>query len=316
MTDTALARKYIMEDAFAAGVPMLERRWYYSLEVEPGVFTNGLDLSNIALTRAALRNIEVTGLECIDIGSMECLVPVLLMRRGAQRVVAYDRLDLRERVTWLQGKLGVRFDYRCGFPLSRLAEHLGEHASFDLVVFSGVLYHMFEPLAGLLAARRLLRNGGLMIVETAAVVNEEVANYFNANGRYLDGDNYWLPSVACLDYWMRFARLLPLDCWYSVGSIPGCRIAVVARAIDRPAAEPGDEWITLAHHYAFRDYIDWNEVDARGRPPLPYPDTASNAHPLVRSHARVNLMDTVKRQRPYHVTSVADEIRLSLRARY
>jgi SAM-dependent methyltransferase len=248
---------------------------------------------------------------------MECLVPIVLTRRRAHRVVAYDRLDLAERVTWLQGKLGLRFDYLCGFPLGKLAERLGEHASYDLVVFSGVLYHMFEPLAGLLAARRLLRNGGLMIVETAAIVSEDMLNYFNANGRYLEGDNYWLPSVACLDYWMRFVRLEPLDCWYSVGSIPGCRIAVVARAVDRPAAEPGDEWINLTHHYAFRDYIDWKDVDARGRPSVPYPDTASREHPLVRSDAgRVDLVKSVRRQRPFQVNSVEDEIRLSLHARY
>ena len=43
--------------------------------------------------RRMLRNCELTGMECLDLGSMEGLMPALMCRGGAGRVVATDALS-------------------------------------------------------------------------------------------------------------------------------------------------------------------------------------------------------------------------------
>ena len=71
--------------------------------------------------------------------------------------------------------------------------------NFDVVVLSGVLYHCFGPLHTLAMARSLIRTGGLMIVETFAVVDEQYAMYFNARGFFIpDPSTYFSPSIALL----------------------------------------------------------------------------------------------------------------------
>src|SRR3954454_4812889 len=65
--------------------------WYYSVELRPGVFTKGEDFPSAALPRAALSRAEPKGWRCLDIGAMEGLITTVLCRRGAGRVIAYDR---------------------------------------------------------------------------------------------------------------------------------------------------------------------------------------------------------------------------------
>jgi 2-polyprenyl-3-methyl-5-hydroxy-6-metoxy-1,4-benzoquinol methylase len=325
MTDPKIARQYFVEDNLAQGVPLLERHWYYSIEVEPGIFTNGRQLKNIALTRAALRHIDVANLECLDIGCTECLIPILLARRGAKRIVAYDRLNLSERVNWLSSQLNVNFQYLCEFPLSELSRCLPDNqALFDLVVFSGVLYHMFDPFAGLLIARSFLRNGGIMLLETAAVISEENCSYFNAGGRLYppNSNNYWLVSVKCLDYLLRLLRLKPLDCYYLRQGSPRsdlqlCRICIPCLAVDSPVATSEDQWIHLNRDKDFQEYLDWKKLASASRPPLSYPDTHADDHPLVYYGDRaVDVMESVKLQDPLPVTDSLNQISLKLDAIY
>lgn len=316
-----IARRYLVEDDRAAGVPLLERKWYYTIEVAPGVFTPGHEFENIHLTRTALRRIDVSGLDCLDVGSMECLVPILLRRRGARRVVAYDRLNFRDRVAFLKETLHVDFEYVHGFRIAELPARATPATGelFDLVVFSGVLYHMLSPMEGLLTARRLLRNGGIMIVETAAVIADETCAYFNANGRFFDGDNFWIPSLPCLDYLLRFVRLRPLDCLYfTIASrarsrLRLCRVCVPCLAVDHPVADPGDEWIALAQDRDFREHLDWTRVEERARPPLAY---ATSARAWRRPGGAVDVLRTARRAPETRPADPKREVRLPLDAVY
>jgi SAM-dependent methyltransferase len=302
-------------------VPLLERKWYYTIEIAPGVFTPGHEFDNVHLTRTALRGTDVSGLDCLDVGSMECLIPILLSRRGARRTLAYDRLNFSDRVAFLKDTLHVDFEYLHGFRMSELSSHLALRSArlFDLVVFSGVLYHMLNPTEGLLTARRVLRNGGIMIVETAAVINEEVCLYFNSNGRFFEGDNFWIPSLSCLDYLLRFVRLKPLDCSYFklANRIPSrlalCRVCVPCLAVDHPVAEEGDEWIVLAQDRDFREHLDWKLVQDHARPPLAYEPSALRA---LRADGSVDVLATVMCSPETRSTNPKRELRLPLDALY
>ena len=63
--------------------------WYYSVERLPDIITKGIYPEKLPhLPRMLLRNCDLNGADCLDIGSMEGLVPALMCRQGARRVLA------------------------------------------------------------------------------------------------------------------------------------------------------------------------------------------------------------------------------------
>src|SRR5436190_17868925 len=93
-------------------------KWYYCIGVKDGIFTKGLEYNNLAATRKLLRSVEFQGQDCLDIGTQEAIVPILLKKGGAKRVVAYDRNDLSPKIGLLQRIYGTAFDYVAGLQLA------------------------------------------------------------------------------------------------------------------------------------------------------------------------------------------------------
>ena len=114
------------------------------------------------MVRRLLELTDLRDARCLDIGTQEALIPVSLLRLGAKSVVAYDRLDLSERIRLVQQAYGVEFEYIPGLQMDELQTALWKDrkSPLDVVVFSGVLYHMIDPLVGLCIARSLVREGG------------------------------------------------------------------------------------------------------------------------------------------------------------
>lgn len=276
-----------LQDHEKPEVPPLERGWYYTVEVEPGVWTPGKSFPNIHIVRQALSRVQVEGMSCLDIGSMEGLFSIILCRRGARYVMAYDRMVFGRKISFLQEKLAVDFNLLSGFSLSELDKELCDRydesgAMFDVVLFSGVLYHMIDPLGGLLHARRNLKNGGIMVFETAAILSSEQTAHLNAEGRFYPGDNYWLFSLGCLDTLLRFARLAPLDAFYfKHDPLPGqpqrIRVCIVCRAAESAPRADGDDWLRREQAKDFNEYIDWQRNKAYARTsPVEYNSAGRN----------------------------------------
>ncbi|HEU0049615.1 MAG TPA: methyltransferase domain-containing protein, partial [Nitrososphaera sp.] len=138
------------------------------------------ELYNIALTRNLLKAAKVEGSRCFDFGTMEALVPTLLTKRGARQVVAVDAADCSEKVELVKSWHGVQFDYYGNILLDKtvaFARSIGDR--FDIVVLSGILYHVFSPFHLLGYARSLVRRGGLVIIETAAILDQSYAMQYN-----------------------------------------------------------------------------------------------------------------------------------------
>lgn len=53
--------------------------WYYSVELLPGLITK------TTLPRILLRNCDLRGMACLDLDSMEGLLPVVMCRQGPKR---------------------------------------------------------------------------------------------------------------------------------------------------------------------------------------------------------------------------------------
>ena len=258
------------------------QEWYHKIELEPGVVTEGKDYLSQIPTRLLLRGIDVAGQRCLDIGAADGTMSLLMERRQAARVVAYDRMPNHEKIKTVQEKLGARFEYVAGMELPDMPRAVSPDGTlFDVVVCAGVLYHAFDPLTVLGRARGMVRPGGLLLLETAAVLEKGYGMYFNAYGEiYNMYGHYWFPSVGCLDYLVRYLRLRPLDCChlredYRHGSKRRHRtgrVAIVLRAETDVLAAKDDEWMKIQNDFdTVRNSFgltDWYVTS--DRPPVPY----------------------------------------------
>jgi 2-polyprenyl-3-methyl-5-hydroxy-6-metoxy-1,4-benzoquinol methylase len=256
--------------------------WYYSIELVPGLYTPGLKHLNLGLTRHLLAGCEVENRRCLDIGTMEAAVPVLLSRRKAKEVVAVDVMNCQQKVRMVKHYTGTWFNYHGGLTHARTEPLVRRRygGNFDLVVLSGVLYHCFGPLHVLATARSLVRTGGLMIVETFTAVDRQQAMFFNARGALSpDASTYFLISVPLLEYLLRYFKLTPIDCVAShVVTIEGrkcARVAVTCRATNEhgPGSDPWME--AAAGEVDYRTLIDWSSIDSSGEDPPAYATPAS-----------------------------------------
>jgi SAM-dependent methyltransferase len=216
---------------------------------------------------------------------MEGLLTYLLERRGAARTVAYDRsLALRgkgsngARFRLAHEVLGSRSQFIYDVPLRTLHEETGELGlpQFDLVVFSGVLYHMLDPLAGLTQLRQLTRTGGVALIETAAVLSPEAAMFANVRGRFYSADDYWFISVEALEYWLRFFHFQPLACTHVLHHQSEghqvIRVAVICRAIPGYLASESDSWMKKQDDKLFvTDFAEFFRPDFSALPPRQEP---------------------------------------------
>ncbi|MCA9053043.1 MAG: DUF1698 domain-containing protein [Planctomycetaceae bacterium] len=272
-------------------VRLADAQWYYEIELADGLVTPGYRHVNIVLVRELLRHCHLQNQVCLDIGTQEFVSPVLMNRQGAQNVVAYDRLSLLDRYEAIQQVYEVEFDYVHGLALQHLKAGLRERGlptRFDFVNFSGVMYHLVDPLVGLAIARSFVREGGLMLMESAVLRSAEYICEFNHRGERYPGYNYFLVSTATLDYWLRMLRLEVLDCAY-VGDNDICRVAAVCRAVPEVVAEPQDDWMRGARLTTdFSSYgLDFDELRSSD-PLVPY-----QPHPHVQriSHDGLNSLD-------------------------
>jgi SAM-dependent methyltransferase len=191
----------------------------------------------MALTRKLLRNVDVKGRDCIDIGTTEAVIPVLLKRAGAGSVVAYDRIDSSEKIQTIKDVYQVDFEYIHSMSLPDLQTTLTNRRDgkfFDLVVFSGVLYHLVNPLGLLALVRSFCKVGGLFLLETRTIHDSEAKLIFNEAGRF--GREYFSATTAWLDYALRMVGLEPLHAIYSgrLRTDRSCRMAILCRSHPKP----------------------------------------------------------------------------------
>lgn len=250
----------------------LSETWYYTIELQPGLFTRGAEHPNVILNRELLRRCALAGREVCDVGTMEGVVPVLAKRRGARSVVALDAVDLTERVRLVQQCYGESFEYYPRISLSHAKEFLSERArlsrywgqtrvetGFDVVIVAGVLYHVFSPLHVLGLARTLLKQGGLLILETAASCQDRYTQDWVFQGNkwiYPSGTNTWFITLKLLDHFLRLFKLKAIDCIHLPIEDDITRVAVAAVAVDEPLPLKAEsEWFVPS-----TTNLDYNEI--------------------------------------------------------
>jgi hypothetical protein len=208
---------------------------------------------------------------------MEGLIPILMARGGARRVLATDAVDhCRDKIAAVQYYQGLSFEYQNVGSMYDLSKKVKR--SFDVINCSGLLYHVFSPIMVLAGLRPLVKRNGLVIVSTNVVHSADYLMEFNNEGCWQDeGNTFWYMSVPLLDYILRYLKLAPLDCIYLphanirsrtryISAKPSGYISVACRAVDQPLLTSSDNWMNKSarESWEYQGLIDWKR--AAGNP--------------------------------------------------
>lgn len=186
-----------------------EATWFHAIDfggfATSGRFPGGAP-QNITLFgfMDIISDIPLQGKTVLDIGTSDGLAAFGMKSLGAKEVVAIDSFDL-PTFRLAREALGVDVEYIPGVQIKDAVAKLGT-GRFDLVLCAGVIYHMLNPMSAFIAARKLLRPGGLLILETAIVVEpSEPVMVLNSESDLALPEiyTYWLPTESCVIGMMR-----------------------------------------------------------------------------------------------------------------
>jgi glycosyltransferase involved in cell wall biosynthesis/SAM-dependent methyltransferase len=191
--------------------------WFHSLELGNGLFAPGqirLEVLRRQLEWLHLPK-DLAGQSLLDLGSWDGFYAFEAERRGAARVLATDSFSWN----------GSGWGSKQGFLLAReilrskvedmdidIMDICPERVGlFDVVLFSGMLYHMRDPIRALQNAASVCKRH--MIVETAVgmeAVKEPVMAYVpRVPGE--EQSNYWRPNPALVNLWLKELGFRKID---------------------------------------------------------------------------------------------------------
>lgn len=174
-------------------------QWWHQIDLGHGIATPGRGGD----TRARLERLhlprDLTGKSVLDIGAADGAFSFACERRGARRVVAVN--EHRHPGLFLAADIiGSSVEPVVADLMELDPEDIG--GPFDVVLFSGVIYHLPDPVGGLLRAFHLTARGGLLVLETDTRLNyleQPAAEFVRETRPPVNYDrNWWRPNRAAV----------------------------------------------------------------------------------------------------------------------
>lgn len=221
--------------------------WFQTWEIVPGVKTKGVFefTAGYLLDHCYNAPRDLKGKRAIDIGTFDGALAFELEKRGAD-VIALDIQD--PDVTGFNTAkevLGSSMQYVRGSVYD--VRHLVD-GSFDIVCFTGIWYHLYNPIGAFVEIAGLLADDGLALMEgecllnyietsSGGVSNLDAAQLAKADvpialcypGRYKNGSNWFVPNIACLRSWLEAAGLEAVTITPIAANSPDQRATIVAK---------------------------------------------------------------------------------------
>ncbi len=139
--------------------------------------------------------VGLDGMRVADVGCFTGGLSLLMAHRGAEVVYAVDEIpEHLAQCAYLARIFGADAVRPILHSAYRIRENIAP-ASLDLILLSGVLYHMSDMLVGLYAMRELLKPAGLLLIQSSGV--DDFAHSYANFGRFYAG-RWWQPTGLCL----------------------------------------------------------------------------------------------------------------------
>jgi tRNA (mo5U34)-methyltransferase len=214
--------------------------WYHTLELGDGVVTRGMFDHRPVVDRYLIPE-DLSGMHCLDVGTMDGFWAFEMERRGAERVVAAD-LSSPEDLDWpprwreqVEPTLDEQKSHRFQLAHSALSSsverversvyELGpDLGHFDLIFCGDLLVHLKDPITAVQRMHGVCR--GSTIVCTPIKRFRFGRRRALAEFDGIDEFQWWLLSEAALERMMLAV---------------GFRRVEVGESFELPATEPG-EW--------------------------------------------------------------------------
>lgn len=143
-------------------------KFYHNIEIIPGVTTAGHAWTDEYVNRVftVMKRFDFKGKRVLDIGCRDGALSFAAEHLGASEVIGIDN-DLSDGLT----NFLIPFKASKVQTLQCNVHHLSRQqvADIDIVIFSGVLYHLRYPIWALRRIADVLKPDGILIVESAFI---------------------------------------------------------------------------------------------------------------------------------------------------
>lgn len=217
--------------------------WMHTIDLGQGVVTPGRWPLN-QNTLMAYDRIDFKGKKVLDLGACNGLWSFEAERRGASEVYSVDYLThvgywCTPAYKLAHEALGSKARY---FPDMNVydVEQLGVK-DFDVVIFSGIYYHLKHPLLALTILRRVMKEGAYLIIEGPIYPDAE-QSYSSFHYRDLlfnDRSNWNVPSLRCLRDWVE-CSFFDIETEYFNQSLPDGGKHKIKKALRSALGKPDD----------------------------------------------------------------------------
>jgi tRNA (mo5U34)-methyltransferase len=176
---------------------------------------------------------DMSGKSFLDVGCWEGNACLGACRRNASTVVGIDICTSPEL------EQNLSFAPFTFLQMDIMSEKAWSLPTFDVVLSTGVLYHVEHPLSFLMRLRKLTKDGGLLALETNCYLGEPADKpilLFHPESSLDDNpSNWWTPNQVCLTEMLKasgFGKLKPT--YRSEGENEFCRLAMQGQAVSTP----------------------------------------------------------------------------------
>lgn len=256
-------------------------KWFHAIDFGGGLVSEGRFGPHVPPNDtlygvfALMEGLALEGARVIDVGTMDGIVAFGAKARGAAEVIA---TDLARRPTFEVGRahLGLDIDYRVPVPVLELPELVGARSNpsdrkADVIVMAGILYHVLDPIAVLVACRDAIAREGFLVVETMYVFDDGrprmIFNPADTSSRGNENLNvFWRPSKTALE------GMLALAGFEVIASVAvDGRIAMLAQAKRPSEIEVRSERVRQIHrsygrYENYRERVDFAALEAEAGP--------------------------------------------------
>jgi 2-polyprenyl-3-methyl-5-hydroxy-6-metoxy-1,4-benzoquinol methylase len=144
---------------------------------------------------------DLTGKRVLDIGCWTGATSLLLAAMGAEVVAIEEVVKYAETVQYLSESFGVKVDARALSLYDLTADEFQD--AFDIVLFSGVLYHLSDPIIGTRITFNAVKPGGICLLETSVSKAEGyMLEYYRPVGEHTGHNNWFFPTPMTVEAMM------------------------------------------------------------------------------------------------------------------